>query len=156
LTSNTNIDLNDIKPTDTKEESLLKRPKMLIPNAILTISLIICLVIGLMPIPVMFMLWFGFAILLNYPNLSIQNSVVKKHAGDVLSVISLVFASGIFTGVMNGYFKTSALELCVIMLLNSALISSISLGYLNKVSGIGLLLSILSSDMKPPVLKPTL
>lgn len=26
----------------------------------------------------------------------------KKHAGDVLSVISLVFASGIFTGVMNG------------------------------------------------------
>ena len=102
LTSNTNIDLNDIKPTDIKEESLLKRPKMLIPNAILTISLIICLVIGLMPIPVMFMLWFGFAILLNYPNLSIQNSVVKKHAGDVLSVISLVFASGIFTGVMNG------------------------------------------------------
>ena len=102
ITSNTNIDLNDIKPTDTKEESLLKRPKMLIPNAILTISLIVCLVIGLMPIPVMFMLWFGFAILLNYPNLSIQNSVVKKHAGDVLSVISLVFASGIFTGVMNG------------------------------------------------------
>ena len=75
---------------------------MLIPNALLTISLIVCLVIGIMPIPVMFMLWFGVAILLNYPNLSIQNSVVKKHAGDVLSVISLVFASGIFTGVMNG------------------------------------------------------
>ncbi|WP_210140555.1 citrate:proton symporter [Staphylococcus sp. GDX8P107P-1] len=102
ITSYTDIDLDDIKPTDTKEESLLKRPKMLIPNALLTISLIICLVISIMPIPAMFMLWFGVAILLNYPNLSIQNSVVKKHAGDVLSVISLVFASGIFTGVMNG------------------------------------------------------
>lgn len=102
ITSYTDVDLDDIGPTDTKEESLLKRPKMLIPNAILTISLIVCLVIGILPIPVMFMLWFGVAILINYPNLSIQNSVVKKHAGDVLSVISLVFASGVFTGVMNG------------------------------------------------------
>lgn len=48
------------------------------------------------------MVWFGVALLINYPNLSIQNSVVKKHAGDVLAVISLVFASGIFTGIMDG------------------------------------------------------
>src|SRR5699024_9705007 len=102
ITSNTNIDLNDIKPNDTKEESLLKRPKMLIPNAILTISLIVCLVIGLMPIPVLFMLWFGFAILLNYPNLSIQNSVVIIHVADLICVISIVCVLGIFTGVMNG------------------------------------------------------
>lgn len=102
ITSNTHIDLDDVRPTDTKEESLLKRPKMLIPNAILTISLIVCLVIGMLPIPVMFMLWFGVAVVLNYPNLSIQNSVIKKHASDVISVISLVFASGIFTGVMDG------------------------------------------------------
>ncbi|RIL40151.1 citrate transporter, partial [Mammaliicoccus fleurettii] len=39
INSNTHIDLDDVRPTDTKEESLLKRPKMLIPNAILTISL---------------------------------------------------------------------------------------------------------------------
>nr|WP_231111876.1 SLC13 family permease [Staphylococcus equorum] len=56
----------------------------------------------MLPIPVMFMLWFGVAVVLNYPNLSIQNSVIKKHASDVISVISLVFASGIFTGVMDG------------------------------------------------------
>lgn len=75
---------------------------MLIPNAFLTVSLIVCLVMELLPIPALFMVWFGVAILINYPNLSIQNSVVKKHAGDVLAVISLVFASGIFTGIMDG------------------------------------------------------
>lgn len=100
--SATDIDTDDIQMTESKEDSLLKRPKMIIPNAILTISLIVCLLIELLPIPVLFMVWFGVALLINYPNLSIQNSVVKKHAGDVLAVISLVFASGIFTGIMDG------------------------------------------------------
>ena len=102
ITSATDIDIEDVKKEETKEESLLKRPKMLIPNAFLTVSLIVCLVMELLPIPALFMVWFGVAILINYPNLSIQNSVVKKHAGDVLAVISLVFASGIFTGIMDG------------------------------------------------------
>ncbi|MCD8888817.1 citrate:proton symporter [Staphylococcus arlettae] len=102
ITTATDIDIEDVKKEETKEESLLKRPKMLIPNAFLTVSLIICLVMELLPIPALFMVWFGVAILINYPNLSIQNSVVKKHAGDVLAVISLVFASGIFTGIMDG------------------------------------------------------
>lgn len=102
ITTATNIDIDDVKKQETKEESLLKRPKMLIPNAFLTVSLIVCLVMEILPIPALFMVWFGVAILINYPNLSIQNSVVKKHAGDVLSVISLVFASGIFTGIMDG------------------------------------------------------
>lgn len=102
LSYQSDIELEDVKKDETKEESLLKRPKMIIPNAILTISLIVCLVLEVLPIPVLFMVWFGVALLINYPNLSIQNSVVKKHAGNVLSVISLVFASGIFTGVMDG------------------------------------------------------
>ena len=102
ISTATDIDIEDVKKEETKEESLLKRPKMLIPNAFLTVSLIVCLVMELLPIPALFMVWFGVAILINYPNLSIQNSVVKKHAGDVLAVISLVFASGIFTGIMDG------------------------------------------------------
>ncbi|RIM67975.1 citrate transporter, partial [Staphylococcus arlettae] len=102
ITTATDIDIEDVKKEETKEESLLKRPKMLIPNAFLSVSLIVCLVMELLPIPALFMVWFGVAILINYPNLSIQNSVVKKHAGDVLAVISLVFASGIFTGIMDG------------------------------------------------------
>lgn len=39
--SATDINTDDIQMTESKEDSLLKRPKMIIPNAILTISLIV-------------------------------------------------------------------------------------------------------------------
>jgi CitMHS family citrate-Mg2+:H+ or citrate-Ca2+:H+ symporter len=57
INSATDIDTDDIQMVDSKEDSLLKRPKMIIPNAILTISLIVCLLIELLPIPVLFMVW---------------------------------------------------------------------------------------------------
>lgn len=119
--SATEIDIDDLQMTESKEDSLLKRPKMIIPNAILTISLIVCLLIELLPIPVLFMVWFGVALLLNYPNLSIQNSVVKKHAGDVLAVISLVFASGIFTGIMDGTKMVDAMAHTLVQIIPEAL-----------------------------------
>ncbi|MBF7023680.1 CitMHS family transporter [Staphylococcus kloosii] len=125
--SATDIDTDDIQMVDSKEDSLLKRPKMIIPNAILTISLIVCLLIELLPIPVLFMVWFGVALLINYPNLSIQNSVVKKHAGDVLAVISLVFASGIFTGIMDGTKMVDEMANTLVQIIPEALGSHFAL-----------------------------
>ncbi|MDT3959693.1 citrate:proton symporter [Staphylococcus kloosii] len=125
--SATDIDTDDIQMIDSKEDSLLRRPKMIIPNAILTISLIVCLLIELLPIPVLFMVWFGVALLINYPNLSIQNSVVKKHAGDVLAVISLVFASGIFTGIMDGTKMVDEMAHTLVQIIPEALGSHFAL-----------------------------
>lgn len=125
--SATDIDTDDIQMIDSKEDSLLKRPKMIIPNAILTISLIVCLLIELLPIPVLFMVWFSVALLINYPNLSIQNSVVKKHAGDVLAVISLVFASGIFTGIMDGSKMVDEMAHTLVQIIPEALGSHFAL-----------------------------
>lgn len=125
--SATDIDTDDIQMIDSKEDSLLKRPKMIIPNAILTISLIVCLLIELLPIPVLFMVWFSVALLINYPNLSIQNSVVKKHAGDVLAVISLVFASGIFTGIMDGTKMVDEMAHTLVQIIPEALGSHFAL-----------------------------
>lgn len=127
INSATDIDTEDIQMVDSKEDSLLKRPKMIIPNAILTISLIVCLLIELLPIPVLFMVWFGVALLINYPNLSIQNSVVKKHAGDVLAVISLVFASGIFTGIMDGTKMVDEMAHTLVQIIPEALGSHFAL-----------------------------
>ncbi|PNZ05061.1 CitMHS family transporter, partial [Staphylococcus kloosii] len=127
INSATDIDTDDIQMVDSKEDSLLKRPKMIIPNAILTISLIVCLLIELLPIPVLFMVWFGVALLINYPNLSIQNSVVKKHAGDVLAVISLVFASGIFTGIMDGTKMVDEMAHTLVQIIPEALGSHFAL-----------------------------
>ncbi len=119
ITSYSDIDLNDVKPEITTEDSLLKTKNAY--TKCNTYNFTHCL-FGNWYIanPVMFMLWFGAAILLNYPNLSIQNSVVK-HAGDVLSVISLVFASGIFTGVMNGTKMVNEMANALVSIIPDAL-----------------------------------
>lgn len=94
-------DMNNANGTDEDEKALL-RPKLVILNALLTILLLFALIISWLPIPVLFMIGFSIALLINYPSLEVQSELIKRHAGNVLAVVGLVFASGIFTGVMNG------------------------------------------------------
>jgi len=72
------------------------------PNFILTTVLLVLLVIGLMPIQILFMLAFAIAVMLNYPTLEEQKARISSHAGNVLAVTALIFAAGIFTGILSG------------------------------------------------------
>lgn len=94
-------DMHNSNGTDEDEKALL-RPKIVIVNALLTILLLVALITNFLPIPVLFMIGFALALLINYPSLEVQSELIKRHAGNVLAVVGLVFASGIFTGVMNG------------------------------------------------------
>ena len=87
---------------DAKECAANRRPKMFWPNFILTTALLVLLVIGLMPIQILFMLAFAIAVMLNYPSLEQQKARISAHAGNVLAVTSLIFAAGIFTGILSG------------------------------------------------------
>lgn len=79
-----------------------KRPKLLWINFGLTALLLLMLVLGIMPLQVLFMIAFAIAIIINYPNLHDQKERIKEHAGNVLAVVSLVFAAGAFTGILSG------------------------------------------------------
>lgn len=79
-----------------------RRPKMFWPNLILTIGLLTCLVLGLMPIQVLFMVAFGIGVTLNYPHLQQQKERIASHSANVLAVTSVIFAAGIFTGILSG------------------------------------------------------
>lgn len=87
---------------DAQECAANRRPKMFWPNFILTTILLVLLVIGLMPIQILFMLAFAIAVMLNYPSLEQQKARINTHAGNVLAVTSLIFAAGIFTGILSG------------------------------------------------------
>jgi CitMHS family citrate-Mg2+:H+ or citrate-Ca2+:H+ symporter len=52
----------------------LRRPKMFWPNLIVTLVLIACLVVGAMPIQILFMVGFAIAIVINYPRIEQQGS----------------------------------------------------------------------------------
>jgi citrate-Mg2+:H+ or citrate-Ca2+:H+ symporter, CitMHS family len=85
-------------------ESDLKRPRLIWYNFLLTLSLIIALVIGILPLSVLFIIAFALALLVNYPNLDIQKKVLSSHADSVVIVVALIFASGVFTGILGNTY----------------------------------------------------
>lgn len=71
-------------------------------SAMLTVTLIALMMLNIMPLPTLFMIAFGLGLVVNYPTLKAQKEVIDKYAGSVLSVTLLIFAAGIFVGVMSG------------------------------------------------------
>lgn len=71
-------------------------------NLLLTIVLLIALVLGLFPIAITFMIGLAIALIVNFPNLEEQRKKFSAHAGSALSVGSIVFGAGIFTGILSG------------------------------------------------------
>lgn len=105
----------------------LKRPQLIWINAGLTIALLIALIAGLLPLPVLFMLGFAIAAMINYPDLVQQKERVASHAGNVLAVVALVFASGIFTGIMNGTEMVDAMATALVQVIPDQLGSQLPL-----------------------------
>lgn len=106
------------------EETLLpeggpsaKRPKLILFNLALTLALLAGLVLSIMPLPVMFMLAFAVALVVNYPKLEDQRDRLYAHAGNALSVGGLVFAAGLFTGILSGTGMVDAMAKSVIHLI---------------------------------------
>ncbi len=88
----------------------IKRPKLIWVNFAMTAALLIGLVVGVLPTPVLFMVAFAVAIMVNYPNMEQQKERIASYAGNVLSVVSLIFAAGIFTGILTGTEMVNAMS----------------------------------------------
>ncbi|WP_348920367.1 CitMHS family transporter [Enterococcus rotai] len=105
----------DAMTTVTDEETLsIRRPKIWLFNAILTIGLIVLLVtdsfVGL-GLPPLFLFLTGtvIALMVNYPVLKDQSSRIGANGGDAVQVVILVFAAGVFMGLFQGTGMADAL-----------------------------------------------
>jgi CitMHS family citrate-Mg2+:H+ or citrate-Ca2+:H+ symporter len=90
------------------------RPGLIWVNFLLTVALLVLLVLGALPLPVLFMIFFAIAITVNYPGLEAQKARIEAHAANVLPVVSLIFAAGIFVGILQGTKMVDAIALSVI------------------------------------------
>lgn len=79
-----------------------RRPRMMPLNVILTVALLVALVWGILPLPILFIAATAIAVTINYPSLAEQKERIAAHAYNVLAVVTLIFAAGIFTGIMAG------------------------------------------------------
>ncbi|MBX9956560.1 damage-inducible protein CinA [Peribacillus simplex] len=99
----------------------LKRPKLLWVNLLLTLTVMVVLVMGLVPVPVLFLIGFVLASIINYPNLEQQKERIESHAGNAITVVTLVFAAGIFTGIFSGTKMVDAIANSLVAIIPDSL-----------------------------------
>jgi len=80
----------------------LPRTWLSIFNLLLTVALVVCLIQEVMPLPVLFVLGFAMALLVNHPTWEQQQAVLDKHAKSVVLVTTMIFAAGVLTGILSG------------------------------------------------------
>ena len=98
-----------------------RRPKLTLINAALTVVLMTTLIAGLLPMPVLFMIAFSIAMIINYSCLQQQKERIATHAGNVLAVVGLIFAAGIFTGILSGTGMVDAMSKSLLAVIPDAL-----------------------------------
>jgi citrate-Mg2+:H+ or citrate-Ca2+:H+ symporter, CitMHS family len=87
---------------DGVADAALRRPRLLVFNVLLTLSLLVSLIAGLLPLPVLFMIAYAIALVVNYPSMEEQKGRLNAHAANALAVASVICAAGILTGIMGG------------------------------------------------------
>jgi len=97
----------DLDATDAPTSE--RRPALMIFNLVLTTVLMVCLVTAVLPLPLLFMGAFAIAMTVNFPSINDQKKRVAAHSASALSVVSVIFAAGVFTGILSGTKMTDAI-----------------------------------------------
>lgn len=77
-------------------------PKLMWFNAGLTVALLSVLTLDLLPIPVLFMIAAAIALAVNFPQVADQQEAITRHSKSIVSVVGMVFAAAVLTGVFKG------------------------------------------------------
>lgn len=102
-------------------EEDIKRPKLRVFNFILVVVIMGILVTGIMPVSILFLIGFVIAAMVNYPNLEQQKERIASHAGNAITVVSLVFAAGVFAGIFSGTNMVDAIANSLIAIIPESL-----------------------------------
>ena len=94
----------------TDAEKLIRRPRNFWINIALTTVVLGVMISGKVDPVVMFMVGVVLALMINYPNVDQQRARVDAHAKAALLMASILFAAGVFTGIMtqSGMLKAMA------------------------------------------------
>jgi citrate-Mg2+:H+ or citrate-Ca2+:H+ symporter, CitMHS family len=105
----------------TEERKAKRRPHLFWFNAALTGVLIVALLGAWLPLPVIFMVAFAIALLVNFPKWDDQQRLLLSHASSVVMVSSMIFAAGIFTGVLMGTKMVEAMAQAAVSVIPTAM-----------------------------------
>lgn len=115
------MDLSDTEADVQLGVKHARRPHLFWFNLVLTIVLVVALIKVWLPLPVLFMTAFAIALLVNYPKPQDQQERLVGHAGNVVMVITMIFAAGIFTGILTGTKMIEAMATALVSIIPDAL-----------------------------------
>ncbi|ADB40133.1 CitMHS family transporter [Spirosoma linguale] len=101
----------------TDEQRQFRRPRLFWVNAVLTVGLITTLMKGWVPAPALFISAAIVALLINYPRLPDQQKVLRSHGNNIFMVSSMIFAAGVFSGILTGGKMIDAMATSVVSLI---------------------------------------
>jgi CitMHS family citrate-Mg2+:H+ or citrate-Ca2+:H+ symporter len=78
------------------------RPKLFWFNLGLTVVVMVLLIADILPLPYLFMIATVIALLVNFPKMKDQQEELASHASAIISVVAMVMAAGVLTGIMSG------------------------------------------------------
>ena len=87
---------------EAASDAVRATPAVALFNLGLTALLMVALIAGALPLPVLFMLAFAIALIVNRPTTEAQKTQIAAHAGNALAVSGVIFAAGVFTGILSG------------------------------------------------------
>ena len=93
----------------TEAERSIRRPTNFWINIVLTVIVLGVMISGKVDPVVMFMIGVVLALMINYPNADMQRARIDAHAKAALLMASILFAAGVFTGIMNKSGMLSAM-----------------------------------------------
>ena len=97
------VDLkHDHRDSLTEGQRALRRPKLVWVNALLTVLVIVTLMKGWIHAPVLFLGASILVLIINYPVLKDQQTILRSHASNIFMVSSMIFAAGVFSGILTG------------------------------------------------------
>lgn len=94
--------INTITQIDHHEVISLPHKGRFIINLVTTVLVVVSMVVGWIPPMGAFMIGTIVVLLINFPLVSEQNTIVNKHAKTALLMASILFAAGVFNGVLKG------------------------------------------------------
>lgn len=110
------FDYNHRESLNDSQKSL-RRPKLLWLNALMTIGLIVTLMKGWVPAPALFVVASMLALVINYPKLPDQQKILRGHGNNIFMVSSMIFAAGIFSGILTGSKMIEAMATALVSLI---------------------------------------
>lgn len=103
----------------------LRRPRMFWLNLLLTVIVIVTLIKSWLPLPAIFMIGVAIALPLNYRTIKEQQDRINAWGQSMGFVASMIFAAGIFTGVLTGTKMIQAMSQTLVSWIPSSLGSAL-------------------------------